>query len=117
MTETSPATEVASAIPPAPRFVDESSRSEVVPLQWAIDYDGKTWTEITVRRPGTPEIEAWARRIDILRKAGADVTTVPVPIYDAPDAVINALDPDDDDRLTEVAQRFLPRRFQVAPGS
>lgn len=103
-----------SASPP-PRFVAAGDRSETIPLLWAIDFGGKIYTEITVCRPDTAAIDAWSARIRAAKGAGGDPMKIPLPLYDAPDEVILALDPDDDDRLSEVAERFLPARFRTTP--
>ncbi len=104
-------------LPPlaAPRYVDESGRSEVVHLLYPIEYAGRIWAEITVRRPTAAMVRDWSRRVLAAKEAGVDTSDIPPPVFDAPDAVVNFVDPDDDDRLEEVARRFLPRRFQADP--
>jgi hypothetical protein len=96
-----------------PAFVNAASRHETVPLDWPIEYDGITWAAITVRRMTTADIAAFAAQ------AAVDAAPVPTrfPMFDAPDAVLDMLDVDDADRLNEVVQRFLPRRFQAAAAS
>lgn len=110
------ADDIAPVSPPAPpSFVDQVSRSEVVHLQWPLTYDGRLWDKVVVSRPDTARVAAFVSRVNAVREAGGDTSSIPVPLYDAPDAVINALDPDDDDALEVVARRFLPARFQAAP--
>lgn len=115
MSEDQTLTPPAAPVAP-PRFVAAADRSETVPLLWAIEFDGRVYTEITVRRPDTAAVDAWSARVREMKEAGGDPMTIPLPLYDAPDEVILALDPDDDDRISEVAGRFLPARFRTAPG-
>lgn len=114
MTET---TEQLSTAPAAPRFVDEERRREVVPLLHPFEFEGRIWSEITVRRPTAAMVRDWTRRVLAAKEAGVDTSDIPAPVFDAPDAVVNFVDPDDDDRLEEVARRFLPRRFLADPES
>ncbi len=108
-------TEAAPSPAPSPRFVAAAARSEAVPLEWPVEYDGRIWAEVTVRRPTTAEVAAWSRRVLAAREKGEPTDDIPAPVFDAPEVLLAVLDPDDTDRLEEVARRFLPRRFQVAP--
>lgn len=100
--------------PPAPRHNRLTERGEVVPLEWPIEYAGRIITEITVRRPTVAEIGVWSERMRVAREAGFDASKMPhLPMFDVSDEVLGALDPDDEDRLEEVALRFLPRRFRA----
>lgn len=110
MTEESP-----SPVAAAPRFLDEAARREVVPLLHPFEYEGRIWSEITVRRPTAAMVRDWTRRVVAAKDAGLATDDIPPPVFDAPDAVLNFVDPDDDDRLEEVALRFLPRRFRADP--
>lgn len=106
--------ETASApIPAAPRFVDETGRRETVPLLWPLEYDGRVWSEIAVRRLTVAEVRAWSAKVIAAQRAGEDTSAMTVPVFDAPEAVLSALDADDSDRLEEAAKRFLPRQLQA----
>lgn len=95
--------------PAPPTFVANGrSRSEIVPLEWPVEFDGKVWDKITVSRMTAAQVDAFT---DALKVTG-DKT--PLPMFDAPVAVIEALDADDSIRLNEVVSRFLPRALQSA---
>ncbi|MDQ0510870.1 phage tail assembly protein [Ancylobacter amanitiformis] len=94
--------------PAPPRLL--GNRSEPVPLEFPVEYDGRTWTSITVSRLSTPQITQFFEAVL------ADDKTARLPMFDAPPEVIDALDPDDADKIEEVVQRFLPRRLRPAAG-
>jgi hypothetical protein len=97
-----------AAPPPPPRFVDNGRpRFRVVPLEWPIDYDGKTYSEITVRRMTTAEVVAF---VDQMRD---DLKEATLPMFDVPHAVIDALDPDDADEVNKAVNDFLPRALRL----
>ncbi|PZU95578.1 MAG: phage tail assembly protein [Chelatococcus sp.] len=98
--------------PVAPKFIAGKARSETVKLEWPIEYDGKTYDTITITRPTTADLEAWRDKIAAMKAAEEDVSKERLPMFDAPTAVLEALDPDDDDSISAVVTRFLPRRFR-----
>lgn len=101
--------EAVEAAPPAPKFVDNGRpRFRVVPLEWPIEYDGKTYSEITVRRMTTAEVVAF---VDQMRE---DLKEATLPMFDVPHAVIDALDPDDADAVNKAVSDFLPRALRLA---
>lgn len=110
---TETAAPAATASPQAPQFVDGAKRLKVVPLQWPVEYEGKTWTEITVRRATAGEV---ANFYESLRSAAQGVK-VHFPLYDAPAAVLDALDDDDWAEIEKVTADFLPRRFRADAGN
>lgn len=90
-----------------PRVVD-------FPLAWPLQVDGVEFRSITVKRLTTREVGVF---VDQIRgKAAGERVRFPIFVDAAgqpiPDAVWDALDPDDTDALTEVADRFLPARFR-----
>jgi hypothetical protein len=87
--------------PEPPKFIGTKPRSEKVPLEWPVEYDGKVWDEIEVRRMSVTDI---ATMSDDSRN---------FPMFDAPREVMDALDVDDDIRVREVADRFLPQGFKA----
>jgi hypothetical protein len=95
----------------APRFVGEGLRSEVVKLDWPLEFAGKVYDAITVRRPTAGEVRTFHEQAEAW-KSGDPIPRL--PLYDVPPEVIEALDDDDDLRLGEVVQRFLPQRFRAA---
>ena len=98
--------------PAPPKFVERiggAKRSETVTLEWPVEYDGKVWTEIEVRRMTASHIR------DFYESLGdEDSKPARFPMFDAPDVVMDALDVDDEMKVQEVAQRFLPRRVTGA---
>lgn len=105
-TETTAATpEVAKPSPP--KFADNGRpRFRTVPLEWPIEYDGKTYSEITVRRMTTAEVVAFLEQSEV--EDGKPI----FPMFDVPSEVINALDPDDDVTLGKAVNDFLPRALR-----
>ncbi len=96
---------------PAPTFANAAGRIRAVPLDWPVDYDGRTYAEIHIKRLSAAEVAAF---VDGLK----DGEKFRWPIFvDAdgaavPPAVLDHLDDDDSLRLDEVARDFLPRRFR-----
>lgn len=112
---------------PEIRFVGGKPRSETVPLDWPIEVDGRLIDSIVVCRMTAGEIAAYIEQVETAADRAAAMR-IRFPMFRAiggallPDAVIDALDDDDGERVQEVALRFLPRRFRVAstapmPGS
>jgi hypothetical protein len=100
--------------PPPPVFVGGRPRAAVIDLDFPVSYDGRTFDKVMLRRPTSGEVAAFFQTL-----ATEGFTNFPVfftpegePI---PFAVINALDPDDDDKLGERIMEFVPRRL-LAPG-
>lgn len=97
-----------STVPAAPEFVTTAGRSEAVPLDWPLVYDGRVWDTITVSRMTAGQIAAFLEKAETAKR---------FPMFDAPDAVLDALDADDADKVNEVVNRFLPRRFRDVVGA
>lgn len=120
MTDASPhpTTEIAPAASPPepPRFVDVGRpRSRVIPLEWPVDFDGRCWREIVVRRMTTIEVAGLMERM-----RAQPEREFRFPMFDdpsgqpVPDAVLDQLDDDDSYALNRAATDFLPRRFRTA---
>jgi hypothetical protein len=80
-------------------------------LEWPLEFGGKVYDSIIVRRPTASEVRVFHEQTEAW-KSGDPVPRL--PLYDVPSEVIEALDDDDDLRLGEVVQRFLPQRFRAA---
>lgn len=104
-----------SRITTPPRFVGGKPRSETVPLEWPVEYDGKVWDAITVRRMTVLDIRAFHEQV--LASSEDDKARIRFPMFDAPFEVLDALDDDDAQTVNEVVTRFLPRRFRADEGS
>lgn len=99
------------------RFADRSRIETIVKLEYPIEYDGKIWDAITVSSPTVAQVAAFSERVAEARKLGESTDGIRLPMFDAPDAVLDALHLDDDDLVSEAANRFLPRRFRASPES
>lgn len=95
-----------------PVFLNAAARRRSVTLQWPLEYDGRVYAEIFIRRLTVAEVAAWVESL----KAGDGNSHMPIYVDAAgapiPDAVIDALDDDDGVALDEVVRDFLPRRFR-----
>lgn len=94
----------------AARIVGGPDRVETIPLTYPIEFNGRTWTEITLKRLTALDLKAHFN-------TPADQRVNDTPWFDAPREVLAALDLDDEDRVMERADRFIPARFRVAPAS
>jgi hypothetical protein len=84
------------------------NRTRTVPLEYPAELsDGTVLQEITVRRMSTEEMAAFVAAA----KEGRDY---PLPTFSVPDAILDALDPDDFDAVNRAAMEMLPRRLQRA---
>jgi hypothetical protein len=79
----------------------------MIPLEWPVDFDGKLWTEIEIRRVSGKEVRVY---LDALRTSEGDILP---PMIDCPIEVWNALDADDQQTIDEAAQGFTPKRLQA----
>ncbi|WP_187371565.1 phage tail assembly protein [Methylobacterium oryzihabitans] len=101
--------------PAPPVFVGGRERSAVFPLDCPLSYDGRLYDAVVMRRPTAREVGAF---YDALAEGGFQG----FPIFFTPEgdpiphAVIDALDPDDDDRIMGRLMDFLPRRLRLAAG-
>ena len=82
-----------------------AERFEVVMLEWPVEYDGKLYDRVTVRRMSTSEVAAFVEAAIADKKA-------PLPMLDAPQAVLDELDEDDAVALNKVVEDFLPRSWR-----
>lgn len=99
----------ASTTPPAPVFVDNGRpRFRVVTLEWPLSFDGKTYSEIVVRRMTAAQVSEF---VDQIRD---DAKLAILPMFDVPAAVIDALDADDAEEVNKAVNDFLPRSLRPA---
>lgn len=92
----------------APVYDNAAARFEEVRLDWPFTFEGRRYETITVRRMTMKDVSAFVAKA---KEAGPGAL-VHYPMFDVPDEVLDLLDPDDDDRVSEVVERFLPRRFR-----
>jgi hypothetical protein len=94
-----------------PVFVSTKPRSREISLDWPLRYDGKLYDRITVRRMTTAEVGQF-----IAAASAEDYKEARLPMFDCPPEVIDALDPDDAERVNEAVRDFLPRALRPAEG-
>lgn len=112
---TDPPVKEAKIVSPKERHLD-------VPLDWPIEFDGKIYGTIRVRRVTGLEVETFLKEIGALK---GDAPMLKPPMIDCPIEVYEALDDDDRLRVEEAMVAFLPRRLtevaasvlQAAPGT
>jgi hypothetical protein len=93
---------------PTARIVSPKEREKMVPLEYPVEFDGKIWTEIKVRRVSAQEVA------DYLELLKSDQAFDIPPMVECPLAVWNALDDDDQLAVDEAARPFTPRRLKAA---
>ena len=93
----------------APRVarVGGAARELVVPLEYPVEFDGNTYTEVTLRRVTGKQIE------DYMEALGRGERPIP-PMFDCPIEVYDAMDDDDRFELDKAVVPFLPRRLRAA---
>ncbi len=91
-------------------IVSPKERSTTVALEWPVEFDGKVYDTITVRRCSGREVDLFVAAV----AAAADGVSVKTPMIDCPTEVYDAMDDDDRLRLEEAVLPFLPRRLARA---
>ena len=82
----------------------KGDRSKTISLEYPVEFDGKTYGEITIRRMTGTEVAAWLN----------DAAAVMPPMFNCPVDVIDALDADDAFTVKEAMNDFLPRKMRAA---
>lgn len=101
--------EAAAKQPPAPpRFVDDKAKnaSKVIPLEYPIEYDGKVYESLTLRRLRGKDFKRLARM------EGDEEIALASLLTGAPKEVIEALDGEDFIELQGAVENFLPRKLR-----
>jgi hypothetical protein len=98
---------------PAAKIVSSKARSTTVELDWPVEFDGKVWNEITIRRVTGREVEVFIEAIT--EKADGESRTK-FPGIECPQEGYDALDDDDRLRLEDELRPFLPRRLTQVAG-
>lgn len=94
--------------PQVARIVNPEGRSKIIPLRFPVEFDGKVWEGIEVRRCTGSEITAY------FDEMSPDKGFVLPPVIQCPMEVWNVLDADDQADVDEAAQAFMPRRLKAA---
>jgi hypothetical protein len=100
-----PAAEPAPA--PIAKAIYGREYEKLVPLEWPVEFDGVTFTEIRVHRVSGKEVRDY---LEALRTSEADILP---PMIDCPIEVWNALDADDHDKIDRAAMEFTPKRLKA----
>lgn len=96
------------------RIVTDRPRYKTIPLDWPIEFNGKTYTEINISRLTVADIASFAKALE---DASADDSAM-LPMYfddqmnAVPKEVFDAMDVDDRDTIDQESLNFLPRRFR-----
>ena len=105
------------AISDPPQFIGGKARHAVISLDYPIEFAGKPYNAIVVRRLTVREVAAYVDTIAEMAKTSPDARVRPPVFADErgeplPDGLFDALDDDDALRLDEAAEDFLPRRWR-----
>lgn len=105
-------TDIVSTPAPTVQFVAAARRAKTIPLQWPIEYDGKRYDKIVIRRLSAKQVA------DLIESAkDTPEGEIRLPLFSdtdgnvLPSALLDELDDDDSATLNEVALDFFPRRF------
>lgn len=96
------------------KIVSPKERHLDVPIDWPVEFDGKTYDTIRVRRISGREVETFIRQVAAMTDQSPAVMP---PTFDCPLEVYEAMDDDDRLRVEEAALPFMPRRLRAAAGA
>lgn len=96
---------------PVARIVSTRERERKIPLEFEVEYDGKIYTEITLRRATGKEME------DYMEVLASSKGSVLPPMIDCPMAVYEAMDDDDRYAIDQAMRDFMPRRLRATAES
>lgn len=102
------------------QFVGGKVRQTTIVLDFPVEFEGTTFSEIGLRRLTAGEVSVFMDTARALIEADANANPrAPIFVTNAgepiPDGLFDALDDDDAFKLDEAAKDFLPRRFLGAP--
>jgi hypothetical protein len=92
---------------PASRFVGAGA-FRVVDLEFPVEFDGKVYDKITVRRMTMREMRAF------VEGAANGDGSIMTPNIDCPLGLLDELDPDDFEKVNKAVEDFLPRALKAA---
>ena len=99
----------APAEKPVAKIVTNLPREKVVTLTYPVEFDGRLYESITIRRITGAEVVDYMDRLQQRERLMPPVVECPVEVYEAMDA-------DDQFMVDEAAMDFLPRQLRVAAG-
>jgi hypothetical protein len=100
-----------------PKFVGNRPRSERVELLDHVEFRGKVYTALIVRRLSTSQVAKWLEDVEAQVPDANLGNVVDDDGEVVPQQVLDAIDDDDDFRVSEVLNRFLPERLSEMLGS
>lgn len=95
------------------KIVSPKERTATITLDWPVEFDGKVYEALTIRRITGTEVELFMRKVAALEED--DLSLVP-PGLECPEQVWRAVDDDDRVRIEQAMLPFLPRRLLLAGG-
>ncbi len=116
---TEPVSRIPEPLPPS-SFADPSKARRTIALDNPIIVDGKTWSEIYVRRFTVDQVGVIMRNWTEDRKSNPEAQPMFPSFIDeagtpVPQRVTRLLDFDDMQKLQKAAQDFLPLMFRTTP--
>ena len=102
--------EAANDVPPAKAARIVNPVTKTIPLEYPVEFDGKVYTEISLRRMSGTEVAAYITQLAAGERVKPPVIDVPFEVYDA-------LDDDDLFTIDKAVVDFFPRRFRDLGGS
>ena len=96
-------------------FVDPSGRSRAFPLKYPVVVDGRTYSEVHLKRLTVAEVAQFIETVSNADKRSAIAwpTYVDADGAPLPQAVLNTLDDDDGYAIEQGLADFLPHRLQA----
>lgn len=111
MSEVEEQKEVQPVETPVAKIVSPKERDRYVDLEYPVEFDGKLYEQIHIRKVTGQQIADFAAA---MQKAAQDATAFPLPpVIDCPAEVWAAMDADDQANVDEAAQAFMPRRLKA----
>jgi len=94
-------------------IVSPKSRSATVTLDWPVEFDGKVYEELTIRRVTGLEVQKF---LIAAQDANLAESSIVPPMVDCPSEVWANMDDDDRMKVEDAMLPFMPRRLMMALG-
>jgi len=92
------------------RIISPKERSADISLEWPVEFDGKLYESVTVRRVSGKDVDDFIRASAALQEGERQPQ---LPVLDFPREVYDEMDDDDRLRVEEALLPFLPRRLML----
>jgi hypothetical protein len=104
--------------PKVARIVSKTPREKTVNLSWPVEFDGKLYESVTIKRISGKEVRDY---FELLADEDNEGDVIPPFLENIPQEVWDCLDDDDRFLIEEQSEDFMPRRLkaliQSAPGT